>query len=137
MDPSGTTSTSLSAELYAELAALYEQTNRTELYQLCKRSGYNIHPAATREQLISTLLTGQGQQNNPIDEVRNTLMRLITEYWSSLVAQLKCPAQHMYDQDERTRIARPCFGCTDMQVLYCVTEQVPDHQRRIYQLRKK
>lgn len=132
MTPSS--STNPDTDLFADL-------NRTELYQLCRNAGLPVHPAWERTQLIDALrdLSSQspGAVEHPVDELREGLIGFIEQFWRTLRPQLKCPAKDMKHPDPAKANPRPCFGCSDMQVVTCVATQAPQNIQRIYQLRKK
>jgi hypothetical protein len=74
---------------------------------------------------------------HPIDDLRSALIAFIDQHWRTLRPQLKCPAKDLKNPDPEKLNARPCFGCSDVQVTACYSEQRPENQIRISQLRKK
>jgi len=119
---------------------LFDDLNRTELYQLCRRAGYHVHPSWERQQLINTLQdTGRQEpaDEHPIDSLREGLIAFIGQYWRTLQPQLTCPAKDMRNPKPEKVNPRPCFGCSDMQVMTCVSTQKQANHQQIYQLRKK
>lgn len=129
-------STSESAdERYQLCAAL----NRTELLQLVRRLGYDIHPGCPDDVLLTVLLDREppekfGILGNPIDAWRWGLINFISEHWQKLRPQLTCPAK-----DLKTTNPEPCFGCTDLQVITCIVqagEKYPRNIQLISDLRK-
>lgn len=122
-----------------DLVELFADYNHTELYQLCRRKGLGVRPAMNRVQLID-LLTDGGEieeVNNPIDELRDALIAFILQHWRTLRPQLKCPAKDLKNPDPSKENPRPCYGCSDMQVVTCVSTQRTQNLERIVQLRKK
>lgn len=110
--------------------------NRTELLQVLKELGITAHPGAPLELLQETLLDripleGCGADVNPIDSLRVALIDFISDHWMQLRPQIKCPAQHL-----KTTNPRPCFGCTDLKVLFCVHSQNPRAIQLITEKRK-
>lgn len=136
MDPSNPSCTtepeSIPAEVFADL-------NRTELYQLCRRAGLHVHPAWDREQLIAALQDADPTEafDHPIDDLREALIAFITQHWKTLRPQLKCPAKDLMNPDPKKANERPCFGCSDMRVVACVTLAGHANTERIHQLRRK
>ncbi len=97
--------------------------NHTELYQLCRRAGLHPHPRATRLELIAYLLgeledPRYDEVAHPIDSLRLALITFLTEFWTTLRPQITCPAKMLKDPKEPN--PRPCFGCSDPQVVTCV-----------------
>ena len=137
MDPSNPSSTtdpeSIPAEVFADL-------NRTELYQLCRRAGLHVHPAWEREHLIQALQDAIPDDalgfEHPIDDLREALIAFITQHWKTLRPQLKCPAKDLMHPDPKKVNSRPCFGCSDMRVVACVTLAGTSNAERIHQLRR-
>jgi hypothetical protein len=105
--------------------------NRTELYQLCRRLGLNAHPTATREGLIALLLGAvrAPAQRNPVDLWRDAIIGLLTEHWTVLKPQLKCPAKDMDNPDPEKHNPKPCYGCHDVQVITCVVQNGANEAR--------
>jgi hypothetical protein len=120
---------------------LFDRLNHTELYQLCRHAGLNVHPAWERTRLIDALRDWLPEDfsdvEHPIDELREGLIAFIEQYWRTLRPQLKCPAKDMKHPDPTKANPRPCFGCTDMQVIACVSNQAPQNTQLIKQLRKR
>lgn len=118
---------------------IYEDLNRTELYQLCRRAGVQVDPAWDRQQLITAIqdLSPDDVVSHHIDELREALMGLISQYWRTLQPQLKCPAKYMKHFDPAKCNPRPCFGCSDIQVMTCVATEEPSNLQRIYQIRRE
>jgi hypothetical protein len=112
--------------------------NRTELYQLCRRAGRNVHPAWEREELVAALMDTLEVDAgvHPVDALRDSLIAFIQQHWRTLRPQLRCPAKDLDHPDPNKINHRPCFGCSDMQVVTCVSTQGPANQQRIMQLRK-
>ena len=123
--------TNNSDELFADL-------NRTELYQLCRKAKRSVHPAWDRMQLIAALEDSVPEEiaiEHPIDALRTGLIAFIECYWRTLHPQLKCPAKDLKDPNPQIRNPRPCFGCTDMQVMKCVSTLDPISQQKIRNFR--
>lgn len=84
-----------------------------------------MHPASPREHLMK-YLTGEylppawDETDHPVHKWRHAIIKFLSEYWANVHAQLKCPARNLRHPDEKRRDSRPCFGCTDHQVLFCV-----------------
>lgn len=138
MDPSTSSSAaepdSIPDEVFADI-------NRTELYQLCRQAGLHVHPAWDRLKLVRALQDRLAPEDlsfeHPVDSIRDALIAFIDQHWRTLRPQLKCPAKDLKNPDLSKRNERPCFGCSDMQVTTCFSEQRPENQARIIQLRKK
>jgi hypothetical protein len=112
--------------------------NRTELYQLCRHAELPVQPNWYRAAYIEALLGKEFVvEPNALDELRVNLITFITEFWSNLQAQLKCPAKNIRNPDPAKVDAKPCYRCVDMQVSACWSELSPDHQQRLTQLRRK
>lgn len=78
------------------------------------------------------------EEDHPADRWRVALIRFIEDYWATLQPQLKCPAKDLLNPTPALRNPRPCFGCSDMQVMYCLTYNEKNLERiRLYQLRRK
>lgn len=117
----------------------FADLNRTELYQLCRRAGLKVNPAWDRPQLVAAIqdsVPNDCAVEHPIDELREALIELISQYWRTLQPQLKCPAKYLKHFDPEKRDPRPCFGCSDVQVMTCVSTQDPANLQRIYQIRR-
>jgi hypothetical protein len=120
-----------------------QRCNRTELYQLCRRAGINVHPGTPREWLIGFLLGDyeapkMSEEEHPVDRWRVALIRFIEDYWARLQPQLKCPAKDLKHPNAEQRNTRPCFGCSDMQVMNCLADNANNIERiRLYILRRK
>jgi|SRR3972149_742956 len=114
--------------------------NRTELMQTLKELGYSVHPGCPEELLHIFLVDradpeGYDVPSNPINSWRQGLINFIDEHWVKLRPQLFCPAK-----DLKTTNPRPCFGCTDIQVLTCVVqagEKYPNNIVMISNLRHR
>jgi len=110
-------------------AELFGGINRTELYQLCRNSGIDVHPGTPRDLLILFLLGDESPDEytvtgNPIDSWREGLINFISEYWQTIRPQIRCPAMYLKTPNEKTGEydPRPCFKCTDMQVVTCIVQ---------------
>lgn len=99
--------------------------NRTELYQLCRGKGLNVHPGSSREELMA-YLTGElepvplSEAEHPIDSWRLGIISFLSNYWTVVEPQLKCPARKLKHPTEPN--PRPCFGCLDAQAIACVIQ---------------
>lgn len=122
-----------------EMAELLTSLNHSELYQLAYKAGYSPHPDLSREGLVELLIEGpkELQPSHPIDELRSALITFIEMYWKTLQPQLKCPAKNLKNPDPSKVDPKPCFGCSDMQVVTCFSLQNTPNQERIIQLRRR
>jgi hypothetical protein len=78
------------------------------------------------------------EEDHPVDRWRVALIRFIEDYWATLQPQLKCPAKDLLHPKPEMRNPRPCFGCSDLQVMHCLTSNEKNLERiRLYQLRRK
>jgi hypothetical protein len=94
---------------------LLDRVNRTELYQLCRRSGVPALPNMNRKELVECIVNGAGDLGiHPVDEWRRAIMRFVLGQWKRMQTQLTCPAA---SGDENA-----CFQCEDVQVLSCVAQ---------------
>ena len=119
-----------SSDNWAEFRALFERCNHTELYQLARRNGHVVLPSLSREALIKIII---GEEQPPairhdFDEWRLAIMRFIIDHRRVLETQITCPARSFKED--------ACFGCVDMQVVHCLTDNGPENLRLI-QLRRK
>jgi hypothetical protein len=112
--------------------------NQTELYQLCRRAGINVHPGTSREHLISYLegelddpqsTVNTTVYTHPIDRWRAAIITFLDEYWAKVHPQLKCYARNLNHPDETKRDRTPCFKCTDLQVMTCVQQNAHNEDR--------
>jgi len=108
-------------------SSVWQGLNRTELYQLCRRAGMNVHPL-TDPRYLAAYLDGEvepppcDETSHPIDRCRHAIIGFLDEYWARVHPQLKCPARNLNNPDETKRDRRPCFGCTDLQVVACIEQ---------------
>lgn len=125
--------------LQQELYEMYARYNRTELYQRCRKAGLRVQPSWQREHYIAMLLDccTAPTENNIIDDLRDGLINFIDEYWTTLQAQLKCPAKNLHNPDADKVLTRPCYTCADMQVVACAADTPAQHQPKLLQLRRK
>jgi hypothetical protein len=124
-------------EVY-ETSALHA-LNHTELYQLTRRAGLRVHPRASREELIWYLLglhesAHYDEIAHPIDSLRVAIINFLTEFWSTLAPQLTCPAKML--KHPTTPNPRPCFGCSDAQVVTCVVDSKDPKVEQLIILRR-
>jgi hypothetical protein len=121
-----------------------QRLNRTELYQLCMKAELLVHPASPKEHLIKCL-TGEylpppwTEEDHPAHRWRFAIINFISEYWSGLHAQLRCPARNLRNPDPEQQDPRPCFKCMDHQVLSCVADnrKYEDKLRRHLPIKEK
>jgi len=108
----------------------FRKCSHTELYQIARRAGHNVHPLYSREQLIKVItLEEEGSSTpNEFDEIRLAIMRHLIEHRKRLETQITCPAKSF--------LPDACFGCVDAQVAHCYVNNGEDNQRLI-QLHKK
>lgn len=102
-----------------------ERLNHTELYQACRRIGIQVSPKASRAELIQYLAGDADpppldETTHPIDSWRHGIIRFLLDHWSMLEPQIKCPAKNLKHHSNPN--PRPCFGCTDAQVIHCVVQ---------------
>ena len=110
---------------------LFERCNRTELYQVARANGHHVLPNFSREALITCILEEEAPlppTYHTIDEWRRAIMRFICDHRAVLTKQLTCQAQSFE--------LPACDGCTDTQVLSCVTSN-GEANFQLIQLRKK
>lgn len=115
-----------------------EELNHTELYQTCREAGIRVSPDSTEAQMISYLVGDEdppplNETTHPIDGWRHGIIGFLSEYWSNLEPQIKCPAKnlrHPTDPDPR-----PCFGCLDSQAISCIST-VDGEVEQLIQLHK-
>ena len=109
--------------------------NATELYQLCRRAGLATRPGEKPAYYIKCLKGELAPGSDPFDTWRDALIKLIGLHWMTLQAQLVCEARNLKHPDPEQRNERPCYGCTNLQVLKCVSS--PKVYNHIVKLRKK
>lgn len=120
-----------------ELHSIFQAYNRTELYQLCRKAGLAVQPSWEKDHYIAALLGAElPTAANAIDDLRDSLIMFIDEYWSTLQAQLKCPAKNLHSPDPTKVNSKPCYSCVDMQVVACVSDMSAANQQRLLQLRR-
>lgn len=107
--------------------------NRTELYQLCRKAGFNVHPGTDKQYLIGYLLGSYeppplNDATHPVDRWRRGLISFVLDFWDRIHAQLKCPARNLNHPDETKRNTRPCYGCLDQQVMTCVVHNARNEE---------
>ena len=108
-----------------QLTSPYERFNRTELYQTCMRAGILVRPNEATVDMIAYLEGWKEpptytEANHAIHSWRNALIAFFHEYWRRIETQITCPARHLKDKVNPN--TRPCYGCTDMQVIACVVD---------------
>ena len=99
-----------------------KKLNATELQALCRGAGLETGSRNT-EVLAPAVLGEREVPPNPMDKRRLQMMRYILKHWAAVESQLSCPA--------RSGDPRACFGCTDIQVGICITQQPESKQREI------
>lgn len=105
----------------------FEAYNHTELYQTCLHAGILVRPNESREEMIAFI---EGWKEPPAlteaDHVfhtwRHGIIGFINEYWRRLETQLTCPARML--KHPTTPNPKPCFGCLDTQVVYCLVNNI-------------
>lgn len=105
--------------------SIYERFNRTELYQTCMRAGILVRPNEATVEMIAYL---EGLKEPPPytndDHVlhgwRDAFIAFFNEYWRKIETQITCPARHLKDKVNPN--LKPCYGCTDMQVVACIVD---------------
>lgn len=105
-----------------------EMLNHTELYQMCRRAGIQVHPRASRTEMMDYLLanTEPPPTEHEIDSWRNGIMAFLMDHWEVVSPQITCPA--------KSKDPRACYQCTDVQVINCVVQN-PSNEHLI-QLRR-
>lgn len=109
----------------------FEAYNHTELYQTCLNAGILVRPNESREEMIAFI---EGRKEPPAiteaDHVfhtwRHGIIGFINEYWRRLETQLTCPARLM--KHPTTPNPKPCFGCLDTQVVYCLVNNLENQK---------
>ena len=134
-----TGATSMTYSPSSELRELLSRLNRTELYQLCRKNGIPAPPGYPKESYIEWLIDEAPPpiDPGPVDSWREGLIAFIGAYWMKLRPQLKCPAKDMRDVPAERLNPRPCYGCSDAQVLHCVSKQDQPQQKLINDLRPR
>lgn len=78
------------------------------------------------------------EEEHPVDKWRLTIISFLLDYWERVHPQLQCPAKDMKHPDPAQRNERPCFGCSDLQVMACVADNGKNESRiRAYQPGRK
>lgn len=108
---------------------MFEECNRTELYQLCLRAGIRASPQTPKAEMIQ-LLAGEKEtfSPNPLDPWRDAIMSLLLAHWDIISAQLDCPA--------KSGDPKACYQCVDAQVISCIVSQ-SNADQKLLELRKK
>lgn len=118
-----------------ELIEILSRLNRTELYQTCRRAGLPVQPYWMVDRYISALIDGcASEHEHSVDRMRDGLVAFIDEYWTTLQAQLKCPAKNLHNPDPEKATPKPCHNCLDMQVVACVSNMSAASQQRLLHL---
>lgn len=110
----------------------YERFNYTELYQTCLTAGILVRPNEPAEMMIAYLEGwSEPPQYQEVDNVfhtwRHGFISFIEEYWRRIETQITCPARALKDPVNPN--PRPCFGCTDAQVVTCIVQNQDNEQR--------
>lgn len=105
--------------------SVYDRFNRTELYQTCIRAGILVRPNEATECMIAYLEGWKEpppytEEDHVLHGWRNAFIAFFHEHWKKIETQITCPARHL--KDKVTPNPRPCFGCTDMQVIACIID---------------
>ena len=78
------------------------------------------------------------EEEHPVDKWRLTIISFLLDYWVLVHPLLLCPAKDMKHPDPAQRNERPCFGCSDLQVMACVADNGKNESRiRAYQPGRK
>ena len=97
--------------------AILDQMNMTELTELAKETNPDAHRGLSREVLNQIILNapedGPKLPEKPINKYRLRIMTFVLDHWEQVKPMLTCPA--------KSGDPRACFGCTDVQVVECVT----------------
>lgn len=107
-----------------------EACNNTELYQICRRLGFPVTPQTPRAQRIAWIMAEEEpktKEMNEIDLWRDGLMRFLLDCWTTVEAQLTCPA--------KSGDPKACYQCVDAQVMFCIVDN--EHVENLIQLRRK
>ena len=102
---------------------LYQRCNRTELLQRCALAGLKVRPNEATESLLSYLVELEDPPTYrpgeySIDTWRDALILFFLDCWKMIRTQITCPARYL--KDPINPKPKPCYGCTDMQVIHCV-----------------
>jgi len=100
--------------------AQFRACNRTELFQLCVGAGLSPDPSEPREALIGILCGDPATTREPIDQWRRGLAGFVLDHWDKLEPQITCPL--------KSKDPQSCWGCPDMQVITCVTQNKQNEQ---------
>lgn len=94
----------------------FEKANKTELYQLCRKAGLAVGPAASKAELIEKLegISEPVAAQHPVDRYRLGLIGFATEYWDKIQTQIMCPMRGLKTNP------KPCYGCLDTQTVACL-----------------
>lgn len=103
--------------------SLYEKYNYTELYQTCIAAGILVKPNEPFEDMVAYLEgVKEPPQYTEADNVfhswRHGIINFLLEHWRKIETQIMCPARALKDPINPN--PRPCFGCTDTQVVTCI-----------------
>ena len=82
-----------------------------------------VHPASTREELISFLMGDADPpelEEHPVDTWRQGIIGFVDDHWGVLEPQLTCPAKNL--RHPTNPDPKPCFGCVDTQVFTCIVK---------------
>lgn len=103
--------------------SVFAAYNHTELIQACAAAGILVRPNESKEGMIAYLEGASEppdmeEDDNAINNWRNAFHGFFREHWKGIETQITCPARHMMDKVNPQ--PRPCYGCSDMQVMACV-----------------
>lgn len=111
----------------------FDRYNHTELYQTCCAAGILVRPNEPREVMIDYLEGWKEppemrESDNVFHGWRTGIIGFLNEYWKHIATQIVCPARTMKDPNNPN--PRPCFGCTDTQVVTCLVQN-PENEKLI------
>jgi hypothetical protein len=103
----------------------WEKFNYTELHQMCIRAGLAVLPTTPRDMLIAYLEGTEepediDENDNVLNSWRNAFIAFLLDQWKKMATQITCPAKALKDPINPN--PRPCFGCTDVQVITCLVQ---------------
>lgn len=85
--------------------------------------GLSSHPASTEGELKEILLAERDPEPDPVNGLRDGMMRFILRHWRVTRSQITCPA--------KSGDPKACYGCPDAQVYFCVTAQSEEARNEI------
>ena len=91
---------------------------------MCTRAGMVVLPTTPKENLINYLTGAEesdiNEDDHPIHSWRNAFINFLLDQWKKMATQITCPAKTLKDPINPN--PRPCFGCTDIQVITCLVQ---------------